>query len=175
MCTWPSRIRFSIVILCHWVLERCPDELFKDYHKQTPKPAVRIHSLAIMPQQKGAIFSHMNKWMVSTGLKHHKIMRKQRVQHLKANFIHFMQFCGPWITHKKWHSNTFRWSFEMTKILVGNIFYHFLFAVALGIRAPKMSAKFRIDRKIGFQNTFYTKCINVIIDSIGPSIILRSI
>ena len=37
-----------------------------------------------------------------------------------------------------------------------------------------MSEKFRIDRKIGFQNTFYTKCINVIIDSIGPSIILRS-
>ena len=39
----------------------------------------------------------------------------------------------------------------------------------------KMSEKFRLDRKIGFQNTFYTKCINVIIDSIGPSIILRSI
>ena len=38
-----------------------------------------------------------------------------------------------------------------------------------------MSEKFRIHRKIGFQNTFYTKCINVIIDSIGPSIILRSI
>ena len=38
-----------------------------------------------------------------------------------------------------------------------------------------MSQKFRLDRKIGFQNTFYTKCINVIIDSIGPSIILRSI
>ena len=38
-----------------------------------------------------------------------------------------------------------------------------------------MSEKFRIDRKIGFQSTFYTKCINVIIDSIGPSIILRSI
>ena len=38
-----------------------------------------------------------------------------------------------------------------------------------------MSEKFRIDHKIGFQNTFYTKCINVIIDSIGPSIILRSI
>ena len=32
-----------------------------------------------------------------------------------------------------------------------------------------------LDRKIGFQNTFYTKCINVIIDRIGPSIILRSI
>ena len=38
-----------------------------------------------------------------------------------------------------------------------------------------MSEKFRLDRKIGFQNTFYTKCINVIIYSIGPSIILRSI
>ena len=38
-----------------------------------------------------------------------------------------------------------------------------------------MSEKFKLDRKIGFQNTFYTKCINVIIDSIGPSIILRSI
>ena len=38
-----------------------------------------------------------------------------------------------------------------------------------------MSEKFRLDRKIGFQNTFYTKYINVIIDSIGPSIILRSI
>ena len=38
-----------------------------------------------------------------------------------------------------------------------------------------MSEKFRLDRKIGFQITFYTKCINVIIDSIGPSIILRSI
>ena len=38
-----------------------------------------------------------------------------------------------------------------------------------------MSEKFRLDRKIGFQNTFYTKCINIIIDSIGPSIILRSI
>ena len=38
-----------------------------------------------------------------------------------------------------------------------------------------MSKKFRLDSKIGFQNMFYTKCINVIIDSIGPSIILRSI
>ena len=38
-----------------------------------------------------------------------------------------------------------------------------------------MSKKFRLDRKIGFQNTSYTKCINVIIDSFGPSIILRSI
>ena len=38
-----------------------------------------------------------------------------------------------------------------------------------------MSEKFRLDRKIGFRNTFYTNYINVIIDSIGPSIILRSI
>ena len=38
-----------------------------------------------------------------------------------------------------------------------------------------MSEKFRLDRKIHFRNMFYTKCINVIIDSIGPSIILRSI
>ena len=38
-----------------------------------------------------------------------------------------------------------------------------------------MSEKFRLDRKIRFRNTFYTKCFNVIIDSIGPSIILRSI
>ena len=38
-----------------------------------------------------------------------------------------------------------------------------------------MSEKFRLERKIGFQNTFYTKCINVIINSIGPSVILRSI
>ena len=38
-----------------------------------------------------------------------------------------------------------------------------------------MSEKFRLDRKIGFENTFYTKSINVTIDSIGPSIILRSI
>ena len=38
-----------------------------------------------------------------------------------------------------------------------------------------MSEKIRLIRKIGFQNMFYTKCINVIIDSIGPSIILRSI
>ena len=38
-----------------------------------------------------------------------------------------------------------------------------------------MSEKLWLDRKIGVQNMFYTKCINVIIDSIGPLIILRSI
>ena len=41
--------------------------------------------------------------------------------------------------------------------------------------ASKMSKKFRLERKFGFQYTFYTKRINVSIDSIGPSIILRSI
>ena len=98
--TWPSRIRFSIIILCLWVLERYPCELFKDCHRQTPKPVVWTHSLAIRPQPKGAIFSHRKGWMVLTGLKHHKFMQKQRFQHLKALFIHFMQFCGPWLTHK---------------------------------------------------------------------------
>ena len=40
-----------------------------------------------------------------------------------------------------------------------------------------MSEKYRLERKIGFQNTCtsYTKYINVIIDSICPSFILRSI
>ena len=46
----------------------------------------------------------------------------------------------------------------------------FFFAVSLGNWALKMSEKLRLDRKIGFQNMFYTKCINVIIDSIGPYI-----
>ena len=41
--------------------------------------------------------------------------------------------------------------------------------------ASKMSENFRLDSKIGFHNTLYTKCINVIIESIGPSIILMSI
>ena len=167
--------QISIVILCLWVLERCPDELFKDCHRQTPKPVVWTHSLAITPQPKGKIFSHRKRWMVSTGLKHHTIMWKQRFQHLKALFIHFMQFCGPWITHKKWHSNAFWSSFKMTKILVSNIFYHFLVPFHLAFWASTVSEKFRLDRKIGFQNTFYTKSINVIIDNIGPSIILRSI
>ena len=38
-----------------------------------------------------------------------------------------------------------------------------------------MSEKFRLDHNFGFRNTFYSKCINIIIDNIGPSIILRSI
>ena len=87
-----------------------------------------------------------------------------------------MQFCGPWITQKKndipMHSGQV---LKGQKILVSNIFYHFLFAISLSDWASKMSEKIRLDCKIGFQNTFYTKCINVIINSIGPSIILRSI
>ena len=65
--------------------------------------------------------------------------------------------------------------FFLKKILVSNIFNLFLVPFHLAIWTSKVSEKFRMDRKIGFQNTFYTKCINVIIDSIGPSIILRSI
>ena len=64
---------------------------------------------------------------------------------------------------------------KLQNILVSNIFYHFLFALSLGNWASKMSEKFGLDHKNGFQNTFYTKCINVTIDSIGPSIILRNI
>ena len=100
VCTWPSRIRFSFAILCLWVLERCSGQLFKDCHRQTPKPVVWTHSLVITPQPKGASFSHRKRWMVSVGLEHHTIMWKQNYQHLNAFFIHFMQFCGPWIKHK---------------------------------------------------------------------------
>ena len=58
---------------------------------------------------------------------------------------------------------------------MSNIFHHFLLPFHLAIWASKVSEKFRLDRKIGFQNTFHTKCIKIIIDGIGPSIILRSI
>ena len=51
----------------------------------------------------------------------------------------------------------------------------FFFSVSLSNRASKTSEIFRLDHKIGFQNTLNTKCVNVIIDSTGPSIILRSI
>ena len=77
-------------------------------------------------------------------------------------------------THKS-RANGFRSSLKMTKYPCYYIFYHFLLPFHLAILASKGSEKFRLDRKIDFQNTFYPKCINVIIDSIGPSIILRSI
>ena len=38
-----------------------------------------------------------------------------------------------------------------------------------------MSGKFKLGRNFGLKKTFFTLCINVIIDCIGPSIILRSI
>ena len=38
-----------------------------------------------------------------------------------------------------------------------------------------MSEKFRLDRKIDFQNKLHTKRINIIIDSIGPSIIFSTV
>ena len=38
-----------------------------------------------------------------------------------------------------------------------------------------MSKTIRLSRKVDFQNTLYTKSINIIIDITGPSIILRSI
>ena len=37
-----------------------------------------------------------------------------------------------------------------------------------------MSENFRLDRKFYFQSKLYTKGSNIIIDSIGPSIILRN-
>ena len=63
----------------------------------------------------------------------------------------------------------------MTQNFVINTFHRFLSADVLGRRVSQMSDKFRIDCKIDFQNMFYTKCTNIIIDSIGPSIIFRSI
>ena len=141
VCTWPLRIRFSIVILCHWVLERCRGKLFKDCHRQTSKPVVWTFRLAITPQPKVAIFSHRKRWIVLTGLNHHTIMWEQRFQHLEAFFIHSMQFCGPWITHKKWHSNAFRSSFKMTKkslLVTFSTIFFLPFHLAIGRqRCPK--------------------------------------
>ena len=56
VCTWPLRIRFSIVILCLRVFQRCHCEWFNDCHRQTPKPVVWTHRLAIAPQPKAEIF-----------------------------------------------------------------------------------------------------------------------
>ena len=134
VCTWPSRNRFAIVILCLCMSERCPDVSFKDCQRQTPEPVVWIHSLARTPQPKGANFSNWKRWAVLEGLKHNKIMRKKRFQHLKALFIHFMQLCGPWITHKQWHSNTFKSTFKMTKeslLETFSIIFFLLFHLAI--------------------------------------------
>ena len=76
---------------------------------------------------------------------------------------------------KRWHYNIVRPSFKMTQKHGSYIFYNFLTAFSLASRAPKMSKNLRLGRKIAFQNTLYTKCIKIIIDGIGHSIILRSI
>ena len=89
----------------------------------------------ITPLPKGAIFSLWKRWMVWTGLKRHKIMRKPRFQHLKALFIHFTQFCRPWITHKKWHSNKVRLSFKNDKkslLVTSSTIFFLLFHLAVG-------------------------------------------
>ena len=92
VCTWPSRFGFSIVILCLLMLKNCPDELFKDCHRQTPKPVVWTHSLAITPQPKGAMFSHRKRWMVSMGLKHKKNDAKIEISASKSTFHSFHAF-----------------------------------------------------------------------------------
>ena len=40
--------------------------------------------LDITQQPKGVVFSYRKRWLVSTGLKHHTLMKEQRFQHLKA-------------------------------------------------------------------------------------------
>ena len=102
-------------------------------------------------------------------------MQKQRYKHLITLLIHFLQFCCPSLRHKNVNPVQLGQVLKWHKIHGSNTFVHFLSAVSLGSSALKMSEKFRWDRKIYFQNTFYTKRINNIIDSIGPSIILKSI
>ena len=51
--------------------------------------------------------------------------------------------------------------------------FFLLFHLAIG--RPRCPKKLKLDSKMCFQKTFYIKCINVTIDSIGPSVILRSI
>ena len=149
--------------------------IVKDCHRQTPKPVVWIHSLAITPQPKGASFSQRKRWMVSTGLKHNKSMPKN-ILSSKITFLSFHAVLWSMDNTQKMNFNTFKSSFKMTKkslLVTFSIIFFLLFHLA--IRRQRCPKKFRLDCKIGFQNMFYKKCINVIIDSIGPSIILRSI
>ena len=46
-------------------------------------------------------FLSQEEVVVLTEFKHHETMRKQRYQHLKALFIHFMHLCGTCLVHKK--------------------------------------------------------------------------
>ena len=54
-----------------------------------------------------------------------------------------------------------------------SILFFLLFHFAIG--PQRCMNSFLLDRKIDSQNTFYTNRINIIIDSIDPSIILMSI
>ena len=107
--------------------------------------------------------------MVSTGLKHLEIMRKQSYQHLKALYIYITCSFEAHVSDTKM---TFQY-FEIIKIYVSNIYYHFLSVVSFGSRTTRMSKK-RLDHKIDFQNTFlHTKCTNSIYGSFGSTIILE--
>ena len=140
MCTWPSRIRLSIVSLYLWVLERCPDNSFKDCHRQMPKPVVWIHSLAITLQPKGAIFSHRKRWVVTTGLKTPYNHVKTESSASKSIFHSFHAVLWSMDhTHKNGIPMHLGQILKWQKILVSNMFYHFLFAVSLGNWASKMS------------------------------------
>ena len=99
VCTWPSKIRFSIAILRFLVSERSPEKnctkIITDKRQNKlsePKGWSLLHS------QIRAIFPH-KRWVVSMELKCHEIMRKQRYQHLKALFIHYMQFPCSSVAH----------------------------------------------------------------------------
>ena len=71
-------------------------------------------------------------------------VRKQKFKHLKAIFIHFMQYCGPWIHTKNNIPIHLGQVLKCHKIHVSNIFYHFLSVVSFGNRAKKISEKGRV-------------------------------
>ena len=75
-------------------------------------------------------------------------MWKERLQHLKALDHHFIQFCGPWVTHKNDIPIHVGQVLKSNKNNITNIFYHFLFTVSLGNWALKMFEKFRLYRKL---------------------------
>ena len=95
-------------------------------------------------------------------------MWKRKYLHPKALFINFMQFCDPCLGHKNGipiSIHTLKWH----KIYVSNIFYLFP-ALSLDSKASKMSKNCSLDLKIGS-----TQMNHNIIDSTGPSVILRGI
>ena len=115
---WAIKNQISILMLCFWVLESCPDELYKDCHRQTSKQSVWTHRLVITSQSKQAIFPYRKRWVVSMGLKRHEILWKG----ISASIIIIHSFHAVlWgLAHvsdlKKWHSNTVRSGFKWHKI-----------------------------------------------------------